>query len=69
MAAQPRRPTQFQPSANLLCVRCHATRQDHKEGAPGSCSQFCNVLPKRHRKGKVRHVPGALERALIDGDK
>lgn len=62
-------PRKFQPSANLICVCCKMDRQAHKEGAPGSCSQFANVLPKRHRKGKAKHVPTGIERVMNQGDK
>ena len=49
-----------------LCARCHSDRAAHKEGAPGSCSKFINVLPCGHRGGKPRRVPTGIERAYGD---
>lgn len=52
------------PAAQIRAIADEVTAQ-----ITMGCSQFCNVLPKRHRGRKPKHVPGALERALIEGDK
>lgn len=55
------------PPKRRTCARCHMTRQSHAMGLPGSCSKFCNVLPRGYRGLKQPRI-SVRERVWAEGD-